>query len=76
MICVRECIEEYEGSEDSVVHIFDVKKEQPVVNKLQGHAATVYDVCWNYDETLLASCDGSGTVILWKRVLQVTEDDE
>ena len=58
-----------------MVQLFDATKDQPCVNKLQGHSEVVYDVCWNYDETLLASCDGTGTVILWKRVLKVGEDD-
>ena len=46
------------GSEDMAVYFFDVEKaEKPCVNKLLGHSAPVLDVCWNYDESLLASCD-------------------
>lgn len=41
------------------------------INRLQGHRDTVTDVSWSYDETLLASCDASGTVIVWKRVRNV-----
>ena len=41
------------------------------INKLQGHRDTVIDVSWCYDESLLASCDASGTVIIWKRVKTV-----
>ncbi|CAB3998635.1 WD repeat-containing 13-like, partial [Paramuricea clavata] len=56
------------GSEDMAVYFFDVEKaEKPCVNKLLGHSAPVLDVCWNYDESLLASCDTEGTVIVWKR---------
>ena len=46
------------GSEDMAVYFFDVDRaEKPCVNKLLGHSAPVLDVCWNYDESLLASCD-------------------
>jgi len=46
------------GSEDMAVYFFDVERaEKPCVNKLLGHSAPVLDVCWNYDESLLASCD-------------------
>lgn len=41
------------------------------INRLQGHRDTVTDVSWSYDETLLASCDASGTVIVWKRIKNV-----
>ena len=34
---------------------------------LQGHMAPVVDVSWSFDETLLASCDCDGAVIIWKR---------
>ena len=56
------------GSEDMSVYFFDVEREQKsCVNKLQGHSAAVLDVCFNYDESLLASCDAQGLVIVWKR---------
>eukprot|EP01119_Soliformovum_irregulare_P000549 TRINITY_DN1038_c0_g1_i3.p1 TRINITY_DN1038_c0_g1~~TRINITY_DN1038_c0_g1_i3.p1 ORF type:complete len:558 (-),score=158.39 TRINITY_DN1038_c0_g1_i3:157-1779(-) len=45
------------GSEDTNIHIFDEKKEDPEINRLQGHSSVVLDVCWNDDETLLASGD-------------------
>lgn len=56
------------GSEDCCVHIFDVCRERkPCVNSLQGHGSSVLDVCFNDDESLLASSDAQGTVIIWKR---------
>jgi len=68
LICLRDgaCI--VTGSEDKIVYIFDVTRDtKPCINKLQGHSAPVLDVAWNYDESLLASCDSDGYVILWKR---------
>jgi WD40 repeat protein len=51
------------------VRLYDLLKPSLTpVNVLLGHSAPVLDVAWNYDESLLASCDYSGTVILWKRV--------
>ena len=44
------------GSEDGSVYFFDVESGA-LVNKLQGHSSTVVDICWAYDESLLASCD-------------------
>ncbi|XP_042910127.1 WD repeat-containing protein 13 [Parasteatoda tepidariorum] len=59
------------GSEDTSVYFFDLERERKAcVNKLQGHSATVIDVCFNYDESLLASSDASGMVIIWKRSFQ------
>lgn len=56
------------GSEDFTVYFFDVEREtKPCVNKLQGHSSPVLDVSFNCDESLLASCDQSGIVIVWKR---------
>ncbi|GAB6020699.1 WD repeat-containing protein 13 [Chamberlinius hualienensis] len=56
------------ASEDCCVYFFDVEREfRPCVNKLQGHSAPVLDVCFNYDESLLASSDSKGIVIVWKR---------
>ncbi|XP_052266538.1 WD repeat-containing protein 13-like isoform X1 [Dreissena polymorpha] len=56
------------GSEDMCVYFFDIGKDKKAcVNKLLGHSAPVLDVCFNCDESLLASCDAQGLVIIWKR---------
>lgn len=44
------------GSEDGRVYLFDVETGAEV-NTLSGHSCPVLDVSWNYDESLLASCD-------------------
>ncbi|XP_043216605.1 WD repeat-containing protein 13-like [Amphibalanus amphitrite] len=62
------------GSEDCTVYLFDVERDlKPCVNKLQGHSAAVLDVSFNRDESLLATGDASGIVIVWKRQLSTTE---
>ncbi|XP_063229525.1 WD repeat-containing protein 13-like isoform X2 [Bacillus rossius redtenbacheri] len=56
------------GSEDSCVYFLDIEREgKPCVNKLQGHACPTLGVSFNYDESLLATSDYQGLVILWKR---------
>uniref|UniRef100_A0A8D0HK84 WD repeat domain 13 n=1 Tax=Sphenodon punctatus TaxID=8508 RepID=A0A8D0HK84_SPHPU len=56
------------GSEDMCVYFFDVERAtKAIVNKLQGHSAAVLDVGFNCDESLLASSDAKGMVIVWKR---------
>ncbi|XP_075232172.1 WD repeat-containing protein 13-like [Lycorma delicatula] len=56
------------GSEDSCVYFLDIEREiKPVVNKLQGHACPVLGVSFNYDESLLATSDYQGLVIVWSR---------
>jgi len=56
------------GSEDCCVHLFDVEREKKTsFNKLQGHSSAVLDVCFSYDESLLASSDATGMVIIWRR---------
>ncbi|XP_050729025.1 WD repeat-containing protein 13-like [Eriocheir sinensis] len=56
------------GCEDCSVWFLDVERDtRPLINRLQGHAAPVLGVTFNYDESLLATSDASGLVILWKR---------
>lgn len=47
--------------------------EKPInracVNTLQGHSTSVFSVSFNYDESLLATSDLDGTVIIWKRTM-------
>jgi hypothetical protein len=44
-----------------------MKKKDKPVNSLMGHSASVPNVSWSSDESLLASADLSGMVILWTR---------
>ena len=44
------------GSEDGMLYFFDVETGSRF-NQLSGHLGPVLDVCWAYDESLLASCD-------------------
>lgn len=56
------------GSEDSCVYFFDIERDgKACVNKLQGHASPVLGVSFNYDESLLATSDYQGLVIIWER---------
>ncbi|PRP86609.1 hypothetical protein PROFUN_05088 [Planoprotostelium fungivorum] len=48
------------GSEDGIIYIYDVESNKAPINQLQGHSGYVYDVAWNYDESILASCDSDG----------------
>lgn len=55
------------GSEDGNVYIYDMENDdKSLINKLQGHSVVVKDVGFNYDQSLLASGDMNGTVIVWK----------
>ncbi|CAF0943058.1 unnamed protein product [Brachionus calyciflorus] len=55
------------GSEDNNVYIYDMDyDESPLITKLQQHTHPVMDVTLNYDQSLLASGDKSGIVIVWK----------
>ncbi|PIO15195.1 hypothetical protein AB205_0102030 [Aquarana catesbeiana] len=56
------------GSEDMCVYFFDVERAtKAIVNKLQGHSAAVLGISFNCDESLLASSDAKGMVIIWRR---------
>lgn len=64
------------GGQDGSIRIYDTlnAKISKPINVFQGswylttgHSAAVYDVAWSFDESLLASCDQTGTVIVWKR---------
>ncbi|XP_045771747.1 WD repeat-containing protein 13-like isoform X1 [Maniola jurtina] len=57
------------GSEDAAVYFYDIEghHQHPIVNKLQGHASPVLGVSFSYDESLLATSDVSGLVIIWRR---------
>jgi len=57
------------GSEDMCVYLFDVERnaDRACINTLAGHSAAVLDVSFSHDESLLASCDSDGMVIVWKR---------
>ena len=56
------------GSEDGTIHLLDTTKEGKTaqINRLQGHSAPTLTLCFNYDESLLASGDYQGLVILWR----------
>jgi WD40 repeat protein len=51
-----------------LVYLYDVDREiRTLINKLQGHCSAVFDASFNADESLLASCDQQGLVIVWQR---------
>ncbi|XP_015588995.1 WD repeat-containing protein 13-like [Cephus cinctus] len=56
------------GSEEGAIHLLDSTREGKGarVNRLQGHAAPTIALSFNYDESLLASADQQGLVILWR----------
>ncbi|XP_018325751.1 WD repeat-containing protein 13-like [Agrilus planipennis] len=57
------------GSEDGCIYFIDIEKpaNRAIFNTLQGHSSPVLSVNFNYDESLLASSDLEGLVIIWKR---------
>ena len=54
------------GSKSGSVLFFTSKCDQPF-NALQGHERGVLAATFNYDESLLATSDENGVVIIWKR---------
>lgn len=56
------------ASEDGSVHFFQLtKQDRACINKLQAHSCPALAVCFNSDETFLATSDQSGLIIVWKR---------
>jgi WD40 repeat protein len=62
LISVRDGACVVTGSSDNSIYIYDVKREGEgaCVNQFMGHSCAVLDVSWNYEESLLASCDSAG----------------
>ncbi|XP_077254886.1 WD repeat-containing protein 13 isoform X1 [Temnothorax americanus] len=56
------------GSEDGAVHLLDSAREGKAarINRLHGHATPALALSFNYDESLLASADHDGLIILWR----------
>ncbi|XP_027203357.2 WD repeat-containing protein 13-like isoform X1 [Dermatophagoides pteronyssinus] len=70
------------GSEDTCIYFYHYQSPNlntntlaisRCVNKLQGHSAPVLDVRFNHDESLLASADSKGSIIIWKRDSSITK---
>ncbi|XP_022907848.1 WD repeat-containing protein 13-like [Onthophagus taurus] len=57
------------GSDDGSVYFIDIEKHgsRSCVNTLQGHSSPVLGITFNYNESLLATSDLEGLVIIWKR---------
>ncbi|XP_023019104.2 WD repeat-containing protein 13 isoform X1 [Leptinotarsa decemlineata] len=57
------------GSEDGSVYFIDIVKsgKKCIVNTLQGHSSAVLGISFNYDESLLATSDLQGLIIIWKK---------
>lgn len=55
-------------SEDSCVYFVDVERDSNyAINKLQGHVSVTLGVAFNYNETVLATSDIQGIIIIWSR---------
>jgi WD40 repeat protein len=55
------------GSEDGMVYFFDIEKGTAFNQLPAGNTVPILDVCWAYDESILASSDTEGTIIIWRR---------
>ncbi|EAR91149.2 WD domain, G-beta repeat protein (macronuclear) [Tetrahymena thermophila SB210] len=51
-------------SQDKVIHIFDIEKKQSIV-ELQGHSQTIFCVCKNFYNNLIASAGQDNTIMMW-----------
>ncbi|VVC37545.1 Hypothetical protein CINCED_3A002077 [Cinara cedri] len=61
-------------SEDSCIYFIDIDKESNYfINKLQGHACLTLGVSFNYNETILATSDVQGIIIIWSQQCQKQE---
>jgi len=50
------------------VQILDADSSlRSTVARLEGHNSAVLGVSWAYDESIIASSDADGIVLLWKR---------
>lgn len=56
------------GSEDGAVHLLDSTREGKAakINRLHGHATPTLALAFNYDESLLASAEYDGLIIIWR----------
>lgn len=56
------------GSEDGSIHLINCAREgkSAHVNRLNAHAAPTIALAFNYDESLLATADHQGLIILWR----------
>jgi WD40 repeat protein len=68
------------GSEDGIIYFYSYHSTLSEISgfnnilSLKGHSSPVLDVTWNHDESLLASADSGGVVLIWKR--NQTNEDE
>jgi WD40 repeat protein len=51
---------------EAALPVTEAGEPMTLVNQLQGHGGTCTAVDWDYDESLLATADATGLVIIWK----------